>query len=73
MSKLKSKSDVIEWYWPDFLVYCLRSLSRVEQKLGYATSVAPTVDNFWAWYIQDGPMGVKHRSLFYTKEDVEYV
>lgn len=73
MSKLKSKSDVIEWYWPDFLASCLRSLEHIEPKLGYRTPVNPTVDNFWRWYIEDGPMGVKHRNLFYTKEDIEYV
>lgn len=66
MSKLKSKSDVIEWYWPDFLRYCMLSRDN-----GFP--VNPTQDNFWKWYINDGPMGLKHQSLLYTKEDVEYV
>lgn len=73
MGKLKSKSDVIEWYWPDFLDYCLRSLKRVEPRIGYPTPVQPTIDNFWSWYIQDGPLGVKVAGKFYSKTEIEYV
>lgn len=69
MSKLKSKSDVVEWYWPDYLDRCMRSQdSKIKQ-----LHESPTIDGFWQWYITDGPMGVKHRNLFYTKEDVTYV
>lgn len=73
MSKLKSKQDVVEWYWPDFLGYCLRVNELEKKHSGYPMPFDPTVDNFWKWYITDGPMGVKHRNQFYTKEDVEYV
>lgn len=66
MSKLKSKSDVIEWYWVDYLDSCLRSRDNIFWK-------GPTIDGFWLWYITDGPMGLKHKGLFYTKEDIEYV
>lgn len=69
MSKLKSRTDVIEWYWPDYLAYCLRSQESDILEL----HKSPTEEGFWQWYITDGPMGVKHRNLFYTKEDVEYV
>jgi hypothetical protein len=69
VSKLKSRSDVIEWYWPDYLAYCMRTRDN-SNPLYWKL---PTVDGFWLWYIEDGPMGVKHRNLFYTKEDVEYV
>ena len=71
MSKLKSKQDVIEWYWPDFLVFCVRSIELYKKDIGQ--KVAPTETNFWDWYITYGPMGLKHKSLFYTKEDVEYI
>jgi len=71
MAKLKSKSDVIEWYWPDYLKYCIRSQdSKFNEAVNY---IYPTVDGFWQWYITKGPMGVKNRHLYYTKEDVEYV
>jgi hypothetical protein len=69
MSKLKSKSDVIEWYWPDYLEFCMRSQEREHIEL----RKQPTVDGFWQWYITKGPLGTKHRNLFYHKEDVEYV
>lgn len=69
MNKLKSRSDVIEWYWPDYLDHCMRSLDGAYREFVRK----PTMDGFWLWYITDGPMGVKHRNLFYTKEDVEYV
>lgn len=73
MSKLTSKSDVIECYWPDFLNYCMRSLEDVKPELGYVVPIAPTVDNFWAWYIRAGPLGLKHRGGSYSKDDVEYL
>lgn len=63
MSKLKSTTDVIERYWPDFLSYCMH------QKRPFT----PTLDKFWYWYITDGPMGTKHKLLFYNRERVEYV
>jgi hypothetical protein len=69
MAKLKSKSDVIEWYWPDYLAYCLRSRDSKDP----VHWKEPTIDGFWLWYIKDGPMGVKHHCLYYTKEDVAYV
>lgn len=74
MSKLKSKSDVVEWYWPDFLDYCMRTQSsNSNHGYQYPLITEPTVDNFWCWYITGGPLGLKHRGLFYTKEDVQYV
>jgi len=33
----------------------------------------PTIDGFWQWYITKGPMGVKHKCLYYSQEVVEYV
>lgn len=74
MSKLKSKSDVIEWYWPDFLGYCMRyNKNRYGEQYRVEASIMPTVDQFWLWYITIGPAGTKDRNLYYTKEDVEYV
>ena len=78
MSKqLKSKSDVIEWYWPDFLNYCMEENDRpAKMRLSVVlapSSIVPTVDSFWLWYITDGPLGVKHAGHFYSKEDIEYV
>jgi hypothetical protein len=69
MSKLNSKSDVMEWYWPDYLDYCLRS-RKAEDIVAYKS---PTVDGFWLWYITYGPLGLKNKGLFYTKTEVEYV
>lgn len=69
MAKLKSKSDVIEWYWPDYLRMCMLSQDGKYREF----EKRPTINGFWQWYITDGPMGVKHRNLYYTKEDVEYV
>lgn len=69
MNKLKSKSDVVEYYWPDYLDMCLRTRDN-NDIVGWQS---PTIDGFWLWYIKDGPLGLKHRGLFYTKEDVEYV
>ena len=62
MSKLKSKSGVIEWYWIDYLAYCQN-----------AAITKPTEDGFWLWYITVGPLGVKKELRFYSKTDVEYV
>lgn len=74
MSKaLSSKKDVIEWYWPDFLEYCIKSRKHVEPKIGYPIPVQPTIDSFWRWYIEDGPLGVKDAGRWYQKTDVEYV
>ena len=69
MSKLKSKADVMEWYWPDYLNMCMLTLESNNP----ICWKHPTIDGFWEWYITDGPMGVKHRNLYYTKEEVEYV
>lgn len=69
MNKLKSREDVIEWYWPDYLDMCMRSLDSKNPMYWKI----PTTKGFWNWYITDGPMGEKHRNLFYTKENVEYV
>lgn len=75
MSKLKSKSDVIEWYWPDFLNFCMKDHKyRKDQKVIWAPSpIHPTVDNFWLWYISDGPLGVKEAGRYYTKTEVVYI
>jgi hypothetical protein len=74
MSKeLKTKSDVVEWYWPDFLAFCLRSRKRIVPKLGYSLPVDPTIKNFWIWYITDGPLGLKDDGHFYSKDEVKYV
>lgn len=82
MSKLKSKSDVIEWYWPDFLNFCMTDTANDgadswPAKSSYGSGVVrralPTIDNFWLWYITDGPLGVKHAGRYYTKDEVEYV
>jgi hypothetical protein len=73
MSKLKSKSDVIEWYWPDFLKYVMGRRNYVK-KYDLAAHVPEiTLPEFWKWYITDGPLGVKEAGRWYTKEDVEYV
>lgn len=69
MSKLKSKSDVIEWYWPDYLDACLKTRKSDNIVLWQS----PTLDGFWKWYITDGPLGLKRRGLFYSKTEVEYV
>lgn len=67
--RLRKKQDVIEKYWPDYLDHCMRSLDSKVVK----THKYPTVDGFWAWYITDGPMGVKHKNLFYNPiEKVRY-
>lgn len=68
MIKLKSKSDVIEWYWPDYLKMCMKS--RDSKNPLYWQE--PTLGGFWLWYITDGAMGLKHRGLFYTKDEIEY-
>lgn len=73
MPKLESKDDVLEWYWPDFLTYCLKDRKFQKDTNGWSTNVAPTVDNFWQWYITKGPMGLKEAGHYYTKESVEYV
>lgn len=74
MSKLKSKQDVVEWYWPDFLGHCIRmNTPRAGEQFTTNPKELPTIDNFWIWYITVGPMGVKHRNLYYTKEEIEYV
>lgn len=74
MPKLQSKYDVIEWYWPDFLEYCMRiQSSNSTSGYQYPPIQEPTEDNFWLWYITHGPLGLKYRGLFYTKEDVKYV
>lgn len=71
MSKLKSKSDVIEWYWPDYLVYCLQA----NKSENYVYWRNPTEDGFWEWYITKdvGPLAIKEAGRWYTKTEVEYV
>jgi hypothetical protein len=69
MSKLSSKLDVIEWYWADYLAACMRS--RDSKNPVFWKS--PTIDGFWLWYIEDGPMGLKHQNLYYTEEKVYYI
>jgi hypothetical protein len=69
MNKLKNKSDVVERYWPDYLRMCMLSLDGKYREFDRH----PTIDGFWLWYVTDGPMGVKHRNLYYTKQDVEYL
>ena len=69
MSKLNSKKDVIERYWPEYLEACMRSLDGTYREF----EKLPTEDGFWKWYITDGPMGVKHKGRFYNGERVEYV
>lgn len=73
MSKLKSKQEVIERYWPDFLKFCIRQGKLDKKYPNTATNVTPTVDNFWHWYITDGPLGLKDRGLFYNEDKVEYL
>lgn len=74
MSKiLKSKSDVIEWYWPDFLNYCMKDRKHQREVNGWQCNVQPTEDNFWQWYITTGPLGVKEAGRYYSKEEIEYV
>jgi hypothetical protein len=73
MSKLKTKSDVIEWYWIDYLAWCQENIES-EFRSQFSAKTAPTVDNFWKWYISsEGPLGVKKALRFYSKTDVEYV
>ena len=69
MSRLNTRKAVIERYWPDYLGYCLRSRDSKDP----VHWKEPTLDGFWLWYIKDGPMGVKHRNLYYNEERVEYV
>jgi len=69
MSKLKTKSDVIEWYWIDYLAYC-QNMRKSEIKEIWKE---PTTDGFWLWYITDGPLGVKEELRFYNKTNVKYV
>lgn len=72
MAKLKSKSEVIEWYWPDFLEFCIKEIEAGKRDLAH-TIIKPTADNFWYWYIKEGPLGVKTAGRFYFKTEVEYV
>lgn len=67
---LKSKSDVIEQYWPDYLDYCMRTRDPGHDIVLWKD---PTIDGFWLWYIKDGPLGLKHRGLYYTKAEVSYL
>lgn len=69
MGKLKSKSDVIEWYWTDYLDYCIR-LRNLDDIVQWKS---PTLDGFWLWYITHGPLGLKVKGHYYTKTDVEYL
>jgi hypothetical protein len=71
MSKLKTKADVIEWYWPDYLYHCIQA-NKSENPV-YWTQ--PTEDGFWKWYITKnvGPLAIKVDGKWYSKEDVEYV
>ena len=69
MSKLKTREDVIERYWPDYIKMCMLSLDGDFREF----EKTPTVDNFWVWYITDGPMGIKHKGRFYMEEKVEYL
>lgn len=82
MPKLKSKSDVIEWYWPDFLKFCMKgnTINGMTNRWVKSTynddptpAAIPTIDNFWLWYITAGPMGVKEAHRYYTKENIQYV
>lgn len=65
MGKLNSKRDVIERYWPDYLGFCMRS--QDSEYIEFRTQ--PTIDGFWQWYITKGPMGVKHKNLYYNNVD----
>ena len=67
---LKTKSDVIERYWPDYLDMCMRSQDNKEFP---EFRKEPTINGFWQWYITKGPMGIKHKCLYYNQEMVEYV
>lgn len=71
--KLQSKQDVIEWYWIDYLNYCMVH-NETEHEFKGIDFLKPTVDGFWSWYISDkGPLGVKKALRFYSKTEVEYV
>lgn len=65
MNKLKSKSEVIEWYWIDYLAYC-QVMRRSKMKEIWKE---PTEDGFWLWYITLGPLGVKRELRFYSKTE----
>lgn len=69
MSSLKTRNDVIERYWPDYIAYCMRSQDSEYREF----HEAPTLDGFWQWYITKGPMGVKHANRYYSSERVEYL
>lgn len=73
MSKLKSKSDVIEWYWPDFLKYVLGKRKYAKQYDITAHVPEITLPEFWKWYITKGPMGLKEEGHYYSKEEIEYI
>lgn len=65
MSKLKTRQDVIEAYWPNYLGYCMRSQDSEYREF----HKEPTIDGFWKWYIDKGPFGLKHKGLFYNPVD----
>lgn len=74
MSKLNSKESVIEWYWPDFLNYCIKD-RKFHKETNSWTDIytKPTIDNFWQWYITEGPLGLRENGHYYTKENIEYI
>jgi hypothetical protein len=74
MSKtLDSKTAVVEWYWPDFLNYCIKDRRFQKETNSEKQATLPTIDNFWVWYITKGPMGLKEDGHYYTKDSIEYV
>lgn len=74
MSKLNSKSDVIERYWAEYISHCMRNKQYIAAMgISIKSPTKPTVDGFWYWYITDGPMGVKSNNQFYNEDRVEYV
>lgn len=73
MSKFNNKSDVIEWYWPDFLKFVMGKRKYAKECDISAHIPDITLPEFWKWYITDGPMGLKEAGAWYTKKEIKYV
>lgn len=73
MSKLKTKQDVIERYWPEYLHWCWARNSSAVRLVNPEGYVVPTEDNFWAWYISYvGPLGSVRANTVYSGTRREY-
>ena len=62
MSKLKTKQQVMDWYWIDYLDYCIRDRKGMFE-LKKDKYENPTVEGFWKWYMTVGPLGVNWQDV----------